>query len=228
MTWVIVATPNDRHDERDRTGSDRPPTLADHAEAVRNRASRFASAAGLPPSVVAALELAARSHDHGKADPRVQTFFRRGVEPIGQPLLAKSVFGTRDPRTSRIAANLAGLPQGLHHEIASVAILADALEREESLREDVDWELALHLVATHHGRARPIPAVPNRGAAPRAFHCDAAGVAGTARGDGTEGWMSGEGLSRFWSVIERYGAWGTAYLEALLMLADRTVSSEGR
>lgn len=177
--------------------------------------------------VVGAIELAARAHDHGKADPRIQTFFRRGVEPIGEPLLAKSVFGTRDPRTSRLAADLAGLPRRLHHEVASVAVLADALNRNPALGDGFDEKLALYLVATHHGRGRPIPAVPLGGATERAFHVDAAEVAGTARGDGVENWMSGEDLRRFWSVIERYGSWGTAYLESLLMLADRTVSSEG-
>ncbi len=227
-TWVIVAIPRGRRDEEQRTRSDSPPTLDAHASAVHRRVSEFAASLGLPPAVAGALELAAKAHDHGKADPRIQAFFRRGIEPIGEPPLAKSVFGTRDPRTSRIAAKLAGLPHRLHHEVASTAILAKAIDRDPGLASGLDRDLALHLVATHHGRARPIPAVPTGGVAPRSFECAAAGVTGSARGDGVEAWLSGDDLQRFWDVIARYGAWGTAYLEAVLMLADRTVSSEGR
>jgi len=69
--------------------------------------------------------------------------------------------------------------------------------------------------------------VPDGGNPPRRFKVDAGGVPGTATGDGRDGWADGAWSERFWQVIERYGPWGTAYLEALLVLADRTVSSRG-
>jgi hypothetical protein len=59
------------------------------------------------------------------------------------------------------------------------------------------------------------------------FYVDAAGIHGTATGDGQDGWADGEWLRRFWRVLDRYGEWGTSYLEALLVLADRTVSARG-
>ncbi len=59
------------------------------------------------------------------------------------------------------------------------------------------------------------------------FQIDAAGIAGEAVGDGRDGWQDGTWLRRFSALNARYGAWSLAYLEALLMLADRTVSAEG-
>jgi hypothetical protein len=55
----------------------------------------------------------------------------------------------------------------------------------------------------------------------------AAGIEARASGDAIEGWNDGAWLRRFFAIIERYGPWGTAYLEALLILADRAVSQEG-
>lgn len=50
---------------------------------------------------------------------------------------------------------------------------------------------------------------------------------GAPRGDGLDGWAQGAWFERFFSLQERYGPWSLAYLEALLVLADRTVSREG-
>jgi CRISPR-associated endonuclease/helicase Cas3 len=228
QTWVIAALPRTRKDRGERTDASPPPTIAAHAEAVCSRVRELASLLGLSPSLTIALEQAARAHDHGKANPVIQAFYREGVHPIGEPPIAKSIFGTGDRRRSEIAARRAGLPVGLHHELSSVAILADALATDPGLATmNLDWDLALHLIATHHGRGRPFPETPRGGNAPRRFHCEAAGIAGTARGDGIEDWMLGDPLNRFWRVNHRYGAWAVSYLEAILMLADRTVSAEG-
>lgn len=229
-TWVLIPINSGRRDQGDRRDdTNPPPSLSAHAQAVRDRTHEYATKLKLPPQVAGALDLAARAHDHGKADPRIQAFFRGGVAPVGEEAIAKSVFGTRNPRMSRVAARISGLPSGLHHEIASAAILSQEFDRTPSASgAETDRDLALHLVATHHGRGRPIPSVPTGGGPPRTFSCNVAGVSGTARGDGTEDWMSGSDVQRFWDVIERYGAWGAAFLEAVLMLADRTISSEGR
>jgi CRISPR-associated endonuclease/helicase Cas3 len=209
-----------------------PPTLDEHARAVSNRARCYVKSSGLPTVVAASVVLAARAHDHGKADPRFQAFYRGGVPAYGQAALAKSVFGTADTQADRRARSAAGLPDGLRHEIGSVAALAGAITqgRVSDMPEEVDVELALHLVGTHHGLGRPIPRVPKfsaRSAEPREFAAQAAGISATARGDAREGWDSGAWLRRFLITIERFGPWGTAYLEALLVLADRSVSGEG-
>jgi hypothetical protein len=73
-----------------------------------------------------------------------------------------------------------------------------------------------------------VPRVPSTSASgPREFAVSAAGIAGIARGDAIEAWEAGAWLRRFLAVVDRSGPWGSAYLEALLMLSDRTVSQEG-
>ena len=173
------------------------------------------------------LILAARAHDHGKADPRTQAFYHRGVRVFAAEPIAKSEFGTRDPQMSRIARRLAGLPVRQHHEIASVRVLSEAIESGNVDVEGLDPDLALHAGGVHHGLGRPIPDVPRGGNPARPFEIDAAGVRGTALGDGRDGWAEGAWLERFWLILERYGVWGTAYLEALLVMSDRVVSSRG-
>lgn len=227
--FVLLARSNLTPEEVGPIGTD-PPTLDVHAAAVAGRASDFLTRSGLPPAVAGAVILAGRAHDHGKADPRFQMFFRGGVPTFAAEPIAKSTFGTRDFRVSRRARRAAGLPQGLRHEIASVAALDDAFARGDvdDMPSEIDRELALHLVGTHHGLGRPVPYVPaSEGTDPREFAARVAGIAGTARGDGLDGWADGAWLRRFVDVVGRYGPWGTAYLEAILMLADRTVSQEG-
>lgn len=227
--FVLLARPAVTPEEL-RPSEKRPPELDAHAKAVAERAADFVARSGLPGPVAAAVVLAARAHDHGKGDPRFQTFFRGGVPAfLGAPI-AKSVFGTADVQAGRAARAAAGLPGGLRHEIASVAMLADAVAAGgiADMPDEVDLELALHLVATHHGLGRPVPALPSAsGSAPREFAVRAAGIAGSACGDALEGWEDGAWLRRFLAVVDRYGPWGSAYLEALLMLADRSVSREG-
>jgi CRISPR-associated endonuclease/helicase Cas3 len=229
--WVLLpirvkdAENDDRHlgDERE------PPTIDQHARAVGEKVKECAERLRLAPALTTALVLAARAHDHGKADARTQAFYRRGVYALAATPIAKSEFGTHDPRTARIATLLAGMPKRQRHEIASVAVLDDALSSGavEMELNGADRDLALHVVGVHHGLGRPVPEMPEGGRVPRSFEIDAAGVAGRAVGDGRDGWANGAWLERFWQVFERYGPWGMAYLEALLVLSDRAVSAEG-
>jgi CRISPR-associated endonuclease/helicase Cas3 len=229
--WVLVPiqTENAESDER-RLGDERePPTIDQHARAVGEEVRECAERLRSAPALTTALVLAARAHDHGKADARTQAFYRRGVHALAAMPIAKSEFGTHDPRTAGIAASLAGMPKHQRHEIASVAVLEDALASGalEMELDGVDRDLALHVVGVHHGFGRPVPEVPEGGRPPQSFEIDAAGVAGRATGDGRDGWANGAWLERFWRVFERYGPWGGAYLEALLMLSDRVVSARG-
>lgn len=226
--WVLLPLSRADLEQPDRMSPDTPPppSINEHARAVHDQLESSLARLDPPPEIRAALLLAARAHDHGKADPRIQAFFRRGRHLIGATPIAKSEFGTRDPATARTARQLAGLPRGLRHEISSVAILSDAVGREERT-EPRDIDLALHLVGTHHGLGRPVPRAPTGGSPAREFLADAAGITGRARGDTTDAWDDGAWLERFWKVVGLYGAWGAAYLEALLILADRTVSSRG-
>jgi len=226
-TWVLVPVADRERERQQRDSAHPPPTLEAHATAVRVQLEEFTANSGLPESIRSALSLAASAHDHGKADPRTQAFYHGGVRPLGADPIAKSVFGTGDPRTEKLAQATAGLPRGLSHEIASVAVLSGRLGGEAPTDDDIDADLVLHLIASHHGQGRPIPRTPSGGEEALAFYVDAAGIQGPAIGDGQDGWADGEWLQRFWRVIDRYGEWGTAYIEALLVLADRTVSARG-
>lgn len=231
--WVLVPIKRSSPEQVRPRGED-PPSLASHAQAVAERAEQFAQAAGLPDEIVRTITLAARVHDHGKADPRMQAFFRGGVAPPLADPLAKSVFGTDDRRADRTARKASGIPDRLRHEQASVAILEDALanDRVTGLPDlpgrGIDPELALHATSAHHGYARPWLPVPRGGTPARGFAVDIAGGTGTAHGDGREAWDDGASFRRFLTLNARYGPWTLAYLESLLVLADRTVSAEGR
>jgi CRISPR-associated endonuclease/helicase Cas3 len=234
-SWVLAPVAVARHDEQERSSGETlaPPTLADHADAVSRRLDAELERLRLPTVVRASLLLAARAHDHGKADPRFQAFLRRGVRPLGAEPIAKSEFGTRDQAASRRAAQLAGLPSGLAHEGASVAIVEQALASGDVAvgHTTVDDDLVVVAVGTHHGRARPLPRLPRANptsSPPASFHADVAGVSGTARGDGVEAFGGGAWLRRLTAAQARYGTWGLAYLVGLLVLADRAVSAEGR
>lgn len=228
--WVLVPVPGTEMNDLERYGGNGsgPPTIDEHARAVARELKSQTTRLGLADRISRALELAALAHDHGKADLRTQAFYRRGVYALTGDPIAKSEFGARDPRTERLASSLAGLPRRLRHEIASVAVLEDALSSGALAAEadGLDIDLALFAVGAHHVFG-PVPAVPEGGRPPQPFEVDAAGVFGRAVGDGRDGWAQGEWLERFWRMFDRYGGWGMAYLAALLVLSDRVVSAKG-
>jgi len=86
---------------------------------------------------------------------------------------------------------------------------------------EVDHDLLLHLIGSHHGRCRPFaPVVDDEGA----FEVSYQGW--RARTDhGLE--AAGSGVSeRFWLLVRRYGWYGLAYLETLVRLADHRQSEQ--
>jgi CRISPR-associated endonuclease/helicase Cas3 len=74
-------------------------------------------------------------------------------------------------------------------------------------------ELALHLVAAHHGHARPTIAAydPGQPGAPEAW--------------GAQETRARAAALRFARLQRRYGPWGLAWLEALLRAADWRASA---
>ena len=180
--------------------------LDDHQAGVAFKASRTVAAVGLEANVGRALAEAATRHDEGKRDPRFQRLLAGGSVIVGEPL-AKGRLQVRDRAAQRRAWRESGLPRGFRHEAVSTALL-------DGLGEDVDTDLVRHLVASHHGFARPyLPAVDD----PTPF----VEVDELQRVDG-------EVPERFWLLVRRYGWWGLAYLETILRLADHQQSASER
>ena len=97
----------------------------------------------------------------------------------------------------------------------SVALLVSAGRPRTSL----DFELLLHLVASHHGRCRPFAPVVEDG---EPVDVRYQGMR-AASDHGLERVGSGV-CERFWRLTRRYGWYGLAYLEALVRLADHRQS----
>lgn len=195
--------------------------LRAHLDGVGAFAREFAERCGLPVDIVRAIELAGRWHDAGKADPRFQQLLHGGNAykvAVATEFLAKSALPSSDRRARLSARERSRYPSGYRHELMSAALLLHnpgAL----GLDGDVDRDLVLHLVASHHGWCRPL--------APVAFDVDPVHVefsgGGTtlrARSDhGLERLDSGVS-DRFFLLVRRYGWFGLAWLEAILRLAD--------
>lgn len=199
---------------------ERPVSMEEHLTDVGAWAARLARSCGLPEAIVDDLVLAGRVHDIGKADPRFQTILAGGLPPAHEdPLLAKSG-DSPDLARRRELARQAGYPRGTRHEMTSVAMLTSA---PDLLAGAHDVDLVLHLVASHHGWARPF--------APVVVDTSTARIEATISNQSVsspvtnELYRLGSGIAdRFWSCTRRYGWYGLAYLEAVLRLADHRAS----
>lgn len=196
--------------------------LRAHLRGVGEVAAAFARALQLPASVRAAVELAGRWHDAGKADPRFQRMLRGGggfADATGEPL-AKSAMPPGDVVARRRARERSGYPAGGRHELTSVALM-----QQSAPPAGVDWDLVLHLVASHHGHCRPFaPFAPDPKPVTVAFEADSGAVVASSD-HGLERLDSGVS-ERFWALVRRYGWHPLAWLEAVLRLADHRRSEQ--
>jgi len=195
-------------------------TLETHHAAVGRRAREISVALGLPEPIVESVALAAGLHDLGKCDPRFQVMLhggdvlasRRALE--GAAPLAKSGMRGDDRAAARRARREADLPAGYRHEAGSAQAVAGMLAG----RSDVDPRLVLHLVAAHHGNARPLlPAVGDSGPT---YEVRGLTVHPSRSVDLAH-------PSRFRQLSDQYGHWGLAMLETIVRLADIGCSEEG-
>jgi CRISPR-associated endonuclease/helicase Cas3 len=190
--WLVVD--KWRHDaatEDDRSAGCHPQLLADHQAWVEERAKMLGNRLGLPAQYVEMLEIASRLHDGGKQARVWQTAFNAGSDGI----YAK----TRGP----VKTALLG---GYRHEFGSLSA-AESDEALNGLPDDLQ-DLALHLIAAHHGFARPVISTGGCEAAPP-FVLDE---------------RAREVALRFARLQKRWGPWGLAWWEALLRSADQQAS----
>lgn len=165
---------------------------------------------------------AAYWHDVGKLDERFQFLLRRGDElAVTDEPLAKSADVPMSPARRRSIRKASGLPDNFRHEMLS-AQLAERSSAISGPQETVD--LILHLIASHHGYARPF--------APASIDTEPPSVSGLLgqhviklsteeRAGLIPPHRVDSGIpERFWRLTRRYGWWGLAYLEAILRLGD--------
>lgn len=190
-------------------------SLKDHLAGCAEWSARFAG--DLPEAARNAVVQAAKWHDIGKADPRFQAWLRGGNPVKADELIAKSKRSGADSGAIERARKTAGYPKGGRHELLSAALLANGSVSAAGM----DWDLLLHLVASHHGQCRPFaPFIEDPDPVEVTFESWTASSA-----HGLERASSGVS-ERFWKLTRRYGWYGLAYLEALLRLADHRRSEE--
>ncbi len=225
--WYLPAA-DEGDDERSRTMREEPISLIDHTQHVRNEALRTVEA--LPfEELEQAYRNAADWHDLGKADERFQAMLRRAdrtdawlLVGMDSALLAKSdgLPLTREQR--RQARDRAGLPEGFRHEMLSVQIVEHS---DLKVKADQCLELILHLIAAHHGYARPFAPVVTDEESPAVTALDITLTENQRKACPPHRIDSGI-AERFWELTRCYGWWGLAYLEAVLRLADQQASAD--
>jgi CRISPR-associated endonuclease/helicase Cas3 len=220
----------------------RPLGLQAHQDEVALRALLFATSLGLPATVARSCALAGLWHDEGKRDRRFQVMLHRGdhlAARAATELLAKSGMDPADRKAMRRAAQLTGWPSLPHEDLSgriAAAYLRAGLARPalDNLRArsgadsgagDVDCDLVLHLVASHHGRARPL-LDPVEDRAPVTIEVPL-GERAVARFSSSD-LVDWEGPERFARLCQRYGYWGLAALEAIVRQADIWCSARPR
>lgn len=193
-----------------------------HADLVRRMAGSMARSC-LGDHYVPVFEAAADWHDVGKLDERFQVVLHQGDETAAisaaEPL-AKSAAAPASPARRRAIRDAAGLPEGFRHEMVSLQVS----ERYALTAVGDMAELFLHLIASHHGHARPFaPVVPDPAPPPIAGSRNgiAFEISSIERQALTPPHRVDSGVAdRFWRLIRRHGWWGLAYLEAIFRLSD--------
>jgi CRISPR-associated endonuclease/helicase Cas3 len=194
-SWLVVQKQHqDGATEDDRSTASRPQGLGEHQAWTRDEAERMVRAYGaqLPDDVRAAVVLAAALHDEGKRSARWQRAF--------------SARGPDAPYAKTAGPVRVALLDGYRHELGSLPYLEQS-PAFAALSGDAR-ELALHLVAAHHGFARPLIATSGcDDVPPSQVELRARAVA-----------------LRYLRLQQRWGPWRLAWLEALVRAADQSAS----
>jgi CRISPR-associated endonuclease/helicase Cas3 len=169
----------------------RPQELDEHLSWAGDEAEKIVVRVGLKaahPAVAEAVVAAARWHDRGKNRPEWQR-----------------AIGNRNPAKSLAKSGQRGFDVSAcgryRHEFGS---LREATE-DEATRNHPERDLILHLIAAHHGWARP-HFEPEHG--------------DLAASDEQNAEIAAETMRRFARLQRRFGHWGLAWLESLMRAAD--------
>jgi CRISPR-associated endonuclease/helicase Cas3 len=195
---LVVEHFRDAAQKEDARSIANPQGLAAHQDRAGREMLRIADRVGVSSVVANALAIGAGLHDEGKKALRWQRAFKapRDAERYG---IAGPLAKTRGPIDQAILA-------GYRHEFGSLPFVEQSPIFKTSPE---DWrELVLHLVAAHHGQARPW--IETRG-------CE----------DGPPSLLEERACDvalRFARLQKRWGPWGLAWWEALMRAADQQAS----
>jgi CRISPR-associated endonuclease/helicase Cas3 len=194
--WRWYVRPRSADDEGSRTARE-PQELRHHLRLAGDFADLIVAKLGLPEPEATAVRMAARWHDLGKN----RQIWQRAVgnREYPQTVLAKS--GGKMP------------PLDLNryrHELGSLIDVQENTEFNEL--DETARDLVLHLIAAHHGRARP--------------HFPAEEIFDPEQSASVVERIARETPQRFARLQRKYGRWGLAYLESLLRAADIMASQE--
>ena len=193
-TWTWYELPSAADNDGSRSAS-RAVLLEVHGGDVGREAEGIVKGLALDTDLKQAVVTAARLHDIGKS----RRVWQRSIGNTDRErLLAKSGAKMRPLELT-----------AYRHELGSM-LDAEAKELLRDLSPAVR-ELALHLIAAHHGRARPH--FPAR----ELFDPETRGIDFETVGTRV--------LTRFARLQKRFGRWGLAYLESLVRAADYAASA---
>ena len=169
--------------DQQQTVSPKPQSLDSHLKATKKAAVQITANMGLEKDLVDAISIAAEYHDIGKERKHWQVCMH--VKEKDRPL-------AKTGRTQK-PLNMGGF----RHELASVIDSAS----KEAISKHPERDLILHLIAAHHGWARPC-------FKPNAFSVE----------DGNAEFENI--LKRYSNLQKRFGVWGLAWLESIVRGAD--------
>ncbi len=164
--------------------------LTGHVTAVEKHADEIAKSLALEAPIAEALRLAAKWHDHGK----------------NREIWQSAVGGSMENPLAKSGGRMRPIAGNYRHEFGS---LCEFIEGDGD-RDPEIFDLAAHLIATHHGRARP--------------HFPKGGFDPKSRAKSPE--VAVGAMRRFARLQRKYGHWRLAWFENLLRCADALASAE--
>jgi CRISPR-associated endonuclease/helicase Cas3 len=193
--WLWLEAPRSAGAESLRSADESIP-IAEHSADVEGHARAIVQKLTLPASLAHCVILAARLHDFGKR----RLYWQRGIGNMDETRWLAKAGPELTPRL---------LSEPYRHEFGS---LLDAENEAEFHKLPPDeQDLVLHLIAAHHGRARPY------------FPADESFDPDVAFNESQR--IAAEIPRRFSRLQRRYGRWGLAYLESFLRAADYAASA---